>query len=216
MSTDPAATGAAAWSVVVPVKRLERAKTRLDLPSGDRVRLAAAMAGDTVAAALAAPSVTRVVVVTDDEVAAAAVRSLGADVVADEPAAGMNDALRHGIAVARRETAVAVATLSADLPALTGGALDAALARVRHAAVVADAARTGTTLLAAAAGVDVVPQYGEGSLARHVAAGAQDITGQVSQRLRLDVDTLADLAAAVALGTGPRTAAVAEDLHLVP
>jgi len=172
-----------------------------------------AMAADTVVAALAAPSVVRVVVVSDDELAVRRLSTLGAVVVPDAPDAGLNLALAHGIAAAREKSGDGpVATLSADLPALTGETLDAALAMVRRLAVVADSDGTGTTLLAAAAGVRLSPAYGSESFARHRASGAEDITEQVAQRLRLDVDTLADLQGAVALGVGSRTAAVLADL----
>jgi 2-phospho-L-lactate guanylyltransferase len=55
------------WSVVVPVKRLGVAKTRLYAPGRplpDHQALVLALATDTVAAALAAAPVQRVVVVT--------------------------------------------------------------------------------------------------------------------------------------------------------
>ena len=59
-SDPPARLG---WAVVVPVKRLELAKTRLTQYAGDhRERLASAFAADTVAAALACPAVAGVLV----------------------------------------------------------------------------------------------------------------------------------------------------------
>ena len=42
------------WSVLVPIKRLDRAKTRLALNTADRTDIALAMATDTVRAVLAA------------------------------------------------------------------------------------------------------------------------------------------------------------------
>jgi len=54
------------WTVLVPVKRLQLAKSRLPLPATTRAALMAAMAADTVAAALAAPGVARVAVVTGE------------------------------------------------------------------------------------------------------------------------------------------------------
>ena len=88
-------TGAGlSWSIVVPVKRFAVAKTRLDVDPAVRGELALALAADTVAAVLAAELVERVVVVTDEPTAAAAARRLGATVVADEPDAGLNPALR--------------------------------------------------------------------------------------------------------------------------
>ena len=108
------------WSVVVPVKRPEVAKTRLaDLAGARRAELARAFAADTVASALACPDVADVVVVTDDAQTASAVATAGALVVADEPAAGLNAALRHGAdLVRRRHPDRYIAALSADLPAL--------------------------------------------------------------------------------------------------
>src|SRR5204863_65114 len=64
----PPATAPFTWSLVVPVKVLTRAKTRLaSLAGPDRPALALAMAADTVAAALDCPQVGPVIVVTDDE-----------------------------------------------------------------------------------------------------------------------------------------------------
>ncbi|NYI06579.1 2-phospho-L-lactate guanylyltransferase [Allostreptomyces psammosilenae] len=93
----------ARWHLVVPLKPLEVAKSRLGRRPYDvlRPRLALAFALDTVAAALACPAVAGVLVVTDDEVAGAALRGLGAEVVPDLPAAGLNAAVRHGEALWR-------------------------------------------------------------------------------------------------------------------
>ena len=52
------------WSLVVPVKRVENAKTRLALDVEVLAARAIAMAVDTVAAALASDAVANVVVVT--------------------------------------------------------------------------------------------------------------------------------------------------------
>src|SRR4051794_11606382 len=89
------------WAVVVPVKRLEVAKTRLSVHPELRRELALAMATDTVVACLRTAGVVEVVVVTDDELAGPAMRALGASVVPDEPDAGLNPALTHGIGIVR-------------------------------------------------------------------------------------------------------------------
>ena len=202
------------WTVVVPVKRLSSAKTRLpDDPRLDRSALALAFARDVVRAAAASALVAEVVVVTDDAAASAALGRLGARVVPDAPAAGLNRALEHGVAAARARTPdTAVAALASDLPALRTDELDRALeaAASRRRTFVSDAADLGTTLLTARPGVGLAPAFGWGSAAEHLASGAipcdlPDIPG-----LRLDVDTAADLEAAVALGVGPATAAVLE------
>jgi 2-phospho-L-lactate/phosphoenolpyruvate guanylyltransferase len=75
------------WTVLLPVKVLARAKSRLAVLAGDRRRdLALALASDTVAAVLACPDVARVIVVTSDPVAGPRLAALGAIVVPDVPA----------------------------------------------------------------------------------------------------------------------------------
>ncbi|MBO0803361.1 MAG: 2-phospho-L-lactate guanylyltransferase, partial [Nocardiopsaceae bacterium] len=87
------------WTVVMPVKVLGRAKSRLAVLAGPRrPALALALAFDTVSAVLKCPEVARVLVVTSDTVAADELSALGACVEPDAPARGLNDALAHGAA----------------------------------------------------------------------------------------------------------------------
>lgn len=198
------------WGVVVPVKRLTLAKTRLQAYGGAvRSELALAFAADVVAAAGACPVVVRVLVVTDDDRAADLLGTLGAVVVPDQPDAGLNPALEHGAELLRRQLGpLGVATVSADLPCLRPADLAAALRAVPPGgrAFVADADGAGTTLLAAAPGAGLRPAYGRGSRERHLGSGARELPG--TPALRRDVDTPQDLQSAQALGLGPRTAAV--------
>jgi 2-phospho-L-lactate guanylyltransferase len=193
-----------AWSLVVPVKRLTVAKSRIALGPADRADLAIAMAVDTVAAAAASSLVGRVIVVTDDARAATALTGPGVVVVADEPDAGLNPALRHGAAVAGSGR---VAALSADLPALTTTDLDVVLAAAgpHLRGVVADHAGIGTTLLTAASAAQFAPSFGTESFDAHVAGGAIDLTGVAAASVRRDVDTLQGLRDAVRLGVGEAT-----------
>lgn len=239
------------WSIVTPVKPLARAKSRLRAtlpaagasftytasgpdplgaldPPGEsddwHADVALAMALDAVAAMLATPAVDRVVVVTDDPVAVAALSGLGAVCVPDAPRSGLNPALRHGAAMAAllagsdgRGT-VGTATLGADLPALRNTDLDTALRAVERLgarAFVPDALGTGTTLLAAPRGVPLEPDYGPGSALLHAGSGAVDLAaaGAAGASLRQDVDTAADLEVARALGLGPRTAALLDPMR---
>jgi 2-phospho-L-lactate/phosphoenolpyruvate guanylyltransferase len=198
----------------VPVKRLAVAKSRL-AAYGDPARraLALALVCDVVVAALGCPGVERVLVVTDDDAAGRAVKDLGADVVPDDPDAGLNPALAHGAELVRGpRPGTGVASLSADLPALRPADLRAALAAVPPGArgFVTDSAGSGTTLLAAAPGAALAPAYGTGSRARHLASGAVELPG--TPGLHRDVDTPEDLRAALALGVGAHTAAVAAGL----
>jgi len=199
------------WSVVMPVKRLEQAKSRLAVTAEDRVSLALAMALDTASVALGSPRVGLLVVVSDDPVAGPALAALGAVVLADEPDAGLNAALSHGAAAATaRAPAYGVAFLTCDLPALQADELTRAfdLAGNHERALVADAGGDGTTLLTAAPGVAPRPSFGAGSRARHADEGAVVLAARRLAGLRRDVDTVADLQAARRLGVGPRTAFV--------
>jgi 2-phospho-L-lactate/phosphoenolpyruvate guanylyltransferase len=204
------------WSVVVPAKRLAVAKTRLRADGAtprDHDDLVLALLADTVAAALACPVVGTVVVVTDDPAAAGEVARLGARTVPDEPDSGLNPALEHG---ARSAGGRAVAALSSDLPALRSDELAAALSAAEAAprCFVADAHGTGTTLLTAV-GTALLPAFGPGSAAAHLAGGAVRLAGDWPGLLR-DVDTPDDLRAAVALGVGPRTATLADHRRAAP
>ncbi|WP_067819627.1 2-phospho-L-lactate guanylyltransferase [Actinomadura kijaniata] len=208
------------WSLVVPVKVLARAKTRMSRAAGPhREALALAVATDTVAAALRCARVAGVIVVTDDPRPAADLAALGARVVPDEPDAGLNPALVYGARRGREMFPDAgVGALSADLPALR----PAELARVLDAAAaspeafVPDAAGIGTTLYTARPGVPFAPAFGGGSRAAHRARGARELLLDSVDSVRRDVDTPDDLRAATELGLGPRTAAVAALLSPAP
>lgn len=186
------------WTIVVPLKVLPNAKSRLatSLSPAQHAELVSAIRNDTLAAARA---VAQVVVVADAP-------TPGADLV--QRSAGLNGALRDAAAyVHRRRPEDWIAALVGDLPALRADELAAALeAACEHrCSYIADAAGTGTTLLAVAPGVPFDPQFGDGSAARHDRIAARLDAGP---GLRCDVDTPEDLDAAAALGLGPATAAV--------
>jgi 2-phospho-L-lactate guanylyltransferase len=203
------------WIILVPVKRLERAKTRLRgaLPESEHESFTLAMALDTVAAALGCPPVGRVVAVTDDAVVADAARTLGAQVVADAPDAGLNPAIAYAASVHRpRSSASApgLAALTADLPALRPGELAEALRAAERQPLrgyVPDAAGTGTVLLTSPPGTVLAPCFGPDSAAAHRATGAVPLEGEWPT-LRCDVDTPIDLDRATRLGLGPHSRAV--------
>jgi 2-phospho-L-lactate/phosphoenolpyruvate guanylyltransferase len=202
------------WTVVIPVKRLSAAKSRLRgaVPDEWHQALALAMVRDTVTAVLRAAEVGRLLVVTDDPVAAAAVTPLGAEAVPDRPAAGLNPAFAYGADVLAG-LAGPRAALAGDLPALTGADLGEVLRSVRGRSFVADAAGSGTVLLAAPAGVPLDPRFGVGSAAAHAASGAWPLAGEWPG-LRQDVDTPDDLREVLTLGAGAHTCALLRDLGL--
>ncbi|MBM7502628.1 NTP transferase domain-containing protein [Agromyces aurantiacus] len=196
------AADAAAWTVVVPVKSLSAAKTRLapEHSPAERAALARAFALDTIEAARAARRVRRVVVVSDEPAIEHALRGLpGVDVVPEPAARGLGAAIAHGIAVAAQRPPVTtvdvglrlvqpasrahtgngggVAVLLGDVPSVRSEDLDAALeAAARHPlAFVPDAEDTGTTLATARAGEPFEAHFGRDSAARHAAAGFADL-----------------------------------------
>jgi 2-phospho-L-lactate guanylyltransferase len=186
------------WTVILPVKRLSAAKSRL---------------------------VGRVVIVTTDATVGESAVALGADLIQDVPDAGLNPALAYAATLVRPKGATAslpgVAALPADLPALRTEDLTAALRAAAEMswsvsgslrpepvrAFVPDAVGSGTVLLAAPPGARLEPCFGVGSAAAHATSGAIALAGDWPS-LRRDVDTAADLAEAVVLGVGIRTGAV--------
>jgi 2-phospho-L-lactate guanylyltransferase len=203
------------WSVVIPVKVLTQAKSRLARLGGERrAGLALAMAADTATAVLACQQAAHVIVITDDQVVGDALRALGAEVIPDTVlpeagAGGLNGALRHGAAHARsRWPRSGVAALFADLPAVRPAEIAAALDAARQwpTAFVADAAGDGTTLYTARPGAGFEPSFGLASRARHAASGAVELDLPGIDGLRRDVDTPEDLQEAAAIGLGPHTA----------
>jgi 2-phospho-L-lactate/phosphoenolpyruvate guanylyltransferase len=209
------AVHATRWCLVVPVKRLGLAKTRLggpDVPPPLREKLALAFAADMVSASFSASRVADILVVTDDPQAAEVLGGMGATIIRDEPDAGLNAAFMFGAAAARQKlgTDIGIAACTADLPALRGPELDFALAQIGGGVhfFVADAHSVGTTMLFAPPGVALDPHFGGPSRAAHIANGAVEVPGDQISSLRRDVDTAADLADALVLGVGPHTAAV--------
>jgi 2-phospho-L-lactate guanylyltransferase len=195
------------WRLVLPIKGPPDAKSRLALPSAiDRTGLARAMALDTLQAALSCPEVGPVLVVSSDPSVVKAATAAGA-AVAPDPGSGLNDAVRHGVAVFAGEGAGPVAILLGDLPALRARDLTAALlaCAALPAAYVPDAEGTGTVLLAAETTQGLHPEFGDGSAARHDRTATRlDLD---LPRLRRDVDVEESLRVALGLGVGPRTVA---------
>jgi 2-phospho-L-lactate guanylyltransferase len=228
------------WHLVVPVKGGNGAKSRLQPPVGvDRAELALAFAADCLAAVVSGMPPGRVFVVTSHPRAAALATGLGARVVPD-PGAGLNAAVAagrdaalaspgpvasastvatattHADASKRADASnpVPVAVLLGDLPALRPEDLTEALtaAAAYPLAFVPDADGTGTVLLTATDGARLEPRFGDGSAARHEAAGHTRLDLDLP-RLRTDVDDSAALEQALALGVGPATATTLARRH---
>jgi 2-phospho-L-lactate guanylyltransferase len=192
--------------LVVPIKRLDRAKSRLRgaVPADQHAELVLALLLDTVTAAISADGVRRVLVVCEDDRVPSALLGTGVECVHEPGLPGLNAALTFG-AESLRTPANTVGALQADLPALRPADLTAAIAESDgRRAYCADRPGTGTTLLLAAPGEALAPRFGPGSSDAHAASGAVGV-GAALPSLRCDVDTEADLGAAAELGLGVAT-----------
>jgi 2-phospho-L-lactate guanylyltransferase len=202
------------FALVVPVKPPTVGKSRLrGIDDEHRRALAQAFALDTIAVCLEVGA-AGVLVSTDDAAFSVHCSALGCATIPDGDSNDLNAALRQAAAEARRRWPdAAPVVLFADLPALTGADLRAALRDLTPGtpAFVADAAGTGTTLYTASYSL-FDPRFGAGSRRAHLDAGALEIGGALPT-LRRDVDDLDDLRAAIDLGVGPQTRRLA---HLAP
>jgi len=191
------------WTVLVPLKRLADAKSRLELPAVRRQQVAADMACAMLAACRAARRVRRIVVVLQDAADAHRFAAL-VDEVRLEGIPSLNLAIRRGeTAVRRREQHGDLAVLPGDLPFVTSVEVDHALALAagQPRSFVPDRRGTGTSLLATTAGVPLNPAYGPDSARRHRSSGAVVLPVAMGSGLRHDVDVLADLRARDAVGS---------------
>ena len=187
---------------ILPVKRFEQAKQRLDVPG--RSALAATMAGEVMQALADATALDAVLVVTGDDRAAGLARSLGFEVVHEARPEGHVAAASLGVARARALGAERVLLVPGDCPLLSGADVDALCDR--HAApgvvVVPDRHGTGTNALLLEPPDAIVPAFGPGSRERHerlaADAGAACAVDEVPA-LAHDVDTADDYAAVQAL-----------------
>jgi 2-phospho-L-lactate/phosphoenolpyruvate guanylyltransferase len=188
---------------IVPVKALGKAKRRLApvLPETARARLVLTMLQDVLAAIAGADAIKGAVVVTPDPQVAQAARAVGAAVLAETRAGGLNAALRRGLGYAAAQGAAQALVLPGDVPLATAEDLRKVLATGAaptrsRAALVPSTDGDGTNALLLAPPDAMEPSFGPGSFVRHLAqAVAQRLDAQVLQlpRLALDIDRPADL-----------------------
>lgn len=202
----------APWTVVIPVKALASAKTRLAGEVDAPADLALAFLRDVLAATVATPAVARVVVVTGDPTVGEAAESLGAVVVDDTAQPGINAAARHGARFGQRGSGTAVVV--SDLPCLRAESLTLVLgaAGLHPRSFLPDLDGTGTTMWFCGPGEPVDPRFGAASRAAHADAGDVDLVTAhpelvaALETARLDIDTADALDRAITLGVGPSTA----------
>lgn len=193
------------WHIIIPVKRLGAAKSRIPLSAALRADLVLAMLDDVVASARLAPSVDAVHVVSADAVVGERARLCGAAVIVGDEVHGLNGDLATAISSVRADHRdAAIAIVVADLPCLAAGDLEHLLAQAPTSgpAFVAGV-DGGTTMLLARAAVELAPRFGSHSAWNH----AQDAErlSDVPASARIDIDSLDALQSAVQQGVGPQT-----------
>lgn len=189
-------------TVVIPFAGRD-AKTRLHPSRRARADLSLAMLADVV---MAASAVGEVRVVTADAAAAALVRELGGDVVAD-PGGGQGAAVAAALAGLDPG---ALLVVNADVPCAVPADLRALLAATPAGGTALVESLDGmTNALSLSATETFAPLYGRDSAARFHAHGAElgiDVVSAAIPNLAEDVDTLDDLQR-LQLRCGPRTQA---------
>ena len=200
-------------AAVIAIKPIEHAKSRLAVPDPLRRRLAWTMALDTLSALSRA--LPHVLVVSDQPALEARLRRAGlaVEVISESGHVGINSALTRGALRLHAQGFTSILACVGDLPALrpesVARVIDASRSHPRS--FVADASGVGTTMLVAH-DVDLAPQFQGRSAAAHHASGAMGLgaeaIGSPVADARCDVDTEADLAAAIGLGVGLATSAL--------
>ena len=212
------------WTIIVPVKTLERAKGRLapELSPDIRRALVVAMATDVIAACRDASPVVRVRVVGSDPEIARIAQGLGAEFVVDPtgpgtvPAtsvAGRSDPLNTALSHAMTGDAGLVGVVAADLPELDWRAADPDSRRGHPSPAFGrdDHRGDGTTMAFWTGSTDRVIHFGAGSADRfrHL-GGAEDIAVDNAAwgGAARDVDIPEDVAGLDARRVGTATACV--------
>jgi len=187
---------------IITAKRFTSAKQRLagSIDEELRLRLVEAMLGDVLQAVGEARTVSKILVVTGEGIAADLAVAAGAEVIHDPEDVSHSGAALMGIARAEELGADCVALLPGDCPLLDPKELDRLLTGLPtpFVTVVPDRHGTGTNALALSPPGAIEPAFGEGSCDRHLAlARSAEIphTTEDLPTLALDLDTPADFVA---------------------
>jgi len=206
---------------VLPVKRFDDAKQRLDkaLNAGTRRALAEAMVSDVLHALRRSERIDKVIVVTGENGAEALARAYDAESIPDDDR-GHSHAARSGVDWALERDYERVLLVPGDCPALDPREVDELVAGAMSApdvVIVPDRHGAGTNALLLAPPDAIAPSFGPGSRERHEqAAAASGARWRVAEprSLVLDVDTADDLAVLRA-ALGARTGGAAHTRGLL-
>jgi 2-phospho-L-lactate guanylyltransferase len=201
---------------IVPIKSFASAKQRLSdsLASGARRSLVQAMFTDVLGALRHTAGIEAIAVVTDDISARALAAGDRVHLLDDDAQAGQSAATRMGIEFAAAEGFDRVLLVPGDTPLLGPPEIEDMLVRAERdgldVAIVPDRHGTGTNGLLIRPPGAFDPQFGPGSLERHVAqAQERELAYRIEQVPSLchDIDTPDDLAALWTVVDGSRRGA---------
>jgi 2-phospho-L-lactate guanylyltransferase len=186
---------------LIPVKKLENAKTRISNISPEtRKRLTKAMLSDVVQSTLEAKSISETFVMSSDQEIIKLADKLGAKTILEKDERGLNFAVSEGTDTLEKRGAEGVVVILGDLPLLTSRLLDLLVKKAisRPWVVIAPSKDNGTNLLLRTP-PRIIPHvyYGQNSSLIHIRiAQYYHISYTVfrSPRLMLDIDTLQDFA----------------------
>lgn len=188
------------WAVI-PVKPLNRAKSRLEkvLSPDQRASLAEMLFRQVLSVTLASNRIGGVLVISRDTRAIGIARDAGAKTIQESGQSDLNPALERATQVLQRWRASAMIILPADLPLVHVDDINAMIdaGREGEAVVIAtDRHQDGTNALFVRPPGLIEYTYGHESFRKHVmlarAAGAK-VTIFESERLQLDIDEPTDL-----------------------
>ena len=199
-------------SILIPVKRLDRAKLRLAsrlFPEARR-RLGLAMLSDVLKATEDWPS--RFIVTSETEAEALA-RAFGCSLIPDL-GGGLNQAVGHGTAVAMEAGAQRLLVLAADLPLVSAEDVAATFC-MDEQVVIVPSRDGGTNAFLRRPPAVIGSRFGPDSAAAHQAMGqAAGVPTKTVNRpsLQLDIDRYADLVALGAVDSSRESVKLAREL----
>ncbi|MDG2303090.1 MAG: 2-phospho-L-lactate guanylyltransferase [Candidatus Binatia bacterium] len=187
------------WAVV-PAKFGKSAKERLApvLAQDVRERLAKAMLSDVLRALGGCPAVEATVVISRDAAALELAAASAAEGLPEQARGGLNASVAEAIAHCTARGATGVVIAMGDLPLLRPDDVSAAVERLpeRGLVLLPSSDGTGTNLVVARPPDLLEPEFGPGSLARHLEQVRRKAIVAVIHECAgaaLDVDTPADL-----------------------
>jgi 2-phospho-L-lactate guanylyltransferase len=189
-----------ATAAILPVKRFDEAKQRLEetLGASTRAALAAAMFADVLAQIRQAAALDTILVVSGEPAVQTVAREAGATLIDDPADRGQSPAALAGLARAAANGFERALLVPGDCPLVDPGEIDLLLrgSTGQDVVIVPDRHDTGTNALLLDPSGSFEPKFGPGSLARHVEQARERALEHVVTTvpsLGLDVDTGDDL-----------------------